>query len=163
MAKCRICDSIDGFDEYNLREMYLETREKFNYIQCRKCECLQIAKIPQDLGKYYPDDYYSKKQPKVNDPSKLRNFFNRLRLNATLNREHFATRMVSLLLSKPRLPDSSSFQFTGSEKYCRDIPLNAREDQEVFTEAELKNFAKRAQELNSQGKGDQAAFLFIKQ
>jgi len=316
MHTCRICNSNEGFDKYDLREMYFGTREEFAYIQCRKCDCLQIAEIPDDLGKYYPDDYYSKKKPKIYNPNKLRYSLNRLRLNAALNRENVTNRIVSMILTKPRLPkwislldvhcdskildvgcgagqtlhgfhrkgftsltgvdpfieseikgfkglriyknqfwelrdsnvfdiitmhhslehvpeqkrvfetankflpingqflvripicsswawehyrenwvqldpprhlylhslksikrianetgfrlrkihyDSSQFQFTGSEKYCRDIPLKARKDEELFTASELNDFDKRAQELNCQGKGDQASFLFIKE
>ncbi len=34
------------------------TRDEFRYIECAKCETLQIAEIP-DLAKYYPPEYYS--------------------------------------------------------------------------------------------------------
>ena len=40
-------------------------REVFEYLECGRCGCLQIAEIPADLAKYYPrDDYYSYKPPK---------------------------------------------------------------------------------------------------
>jgi len=40
-------------------------REEFEYLECGRCGCLQIARIPADLGKYYPrDGYYSYKAPK---------------------------------------------------------------------------------------------------
>ncbi len=35
------------------------TRELFAYIRCQTCDTLQIASIPEDLGQYYPPDYYS--------------------------------------------------------------------------------------------------------
>lgn len=31
----------------------------FIYFQCSKCDCLQIAKIPDNIEKYYPSNYYS--------------------------------------------------------------------------------------------------------
>lgn len=55
--------------------------------------------------------------------------------------------------------DSSDFQFWASEMYSRDVPLS-----EIFgkppsiTEDEKKNYCIRAEELNSRGLGDQAAF-----
>ena len=40
-------------------------REEFEYIECARCGCLQIAQIPANLEKYYPrDGYYSYKPPK---------------------------------------------------------------------------------------------------
>jgi SAM-dependent methyltransferase len=40
-------------------------REEFEYLECARCGCLQIAAIPDKLAKYYPSDgYYSYKAPK---------------------------------------------------------------------------------------------------
>ncbi len=40
-------------------------REEFEYFECARCGCLQIAQIPADLAKYYPSEgYYSYKPPK---------------------------------------------------------------------------------------------------
>jgi len=40
-------------------------REEFEYLECGRCGCLQIARIPADLAKYYPrGEYYSYKSPK---------------------------------------------------------------------------------------------------
>jgi SAM-dependent methyltransferase len=40
-------------------------REEFEYFECARCGCLQIALIPADLAKYYPSEgYYSYKAPK---------------------------------------------------------------------------------------------------
>ncbi len=40
-------------------------REAFEYLECGRCGCLQIAQIPADLAKYYPrDGYYSYKAPR---------------------------------------------------------------------------------------------------
>jgi SAM-dependent methyltransferase len=33
--------------------------DRFDYIQCAACKCLQIAAIPRDMSKYYPSHYYS--------------------------------------------------------------------------------------------------------
>jgi 2-polyprenyl-3-methyl-5-hydroxy-6-metoxy-1,4-benzoquinol methylase len=35
------------------------TGERFPYFKCSKCQCLQIEQLPEDIAKYYPDDYYS--------------------------------------------------------------------------------------------------------
>jgi len=39
--------------------MQLGLREEFEYFECSKCGCLQIAEVPPDLSKYYPENYYS--------------------------------------------------------------------------------------------------------
>lgn len=54
--------------------------------------------------------------------------------------------------------DSTELQFVGSELYARDIPL--REGGGKFGRREVREFRRRAAELNAQGRGDQAAFLF---
>lgn len=57
--KCRLCKAEGMFDSYLVREMMQDTKEEFEYFVCGECECLQIAEIPSDLGKYYGKDYYS--------------------------------------------------------------------------------------------------------
>ena len=53
------------------------------------------------------------------------------------------------------LRDSTAFQFSGSEKYLRGLPLNAPDP---FTAAERKAFTGRARALNRKGEGDTATF-----
>lgn len=57
--QCRICENKDGNTSFIAREMMYGLREEFQYFQCAKCECLQIAEFPKDMSKYYPGDYYS--------------------------------------------------------------------------------------------------------
>lgn len=59
LHSCRICGSRGDFSSYLVREMMQGTGEEFEYFSCAKCGCLQIAMIPEDLGKYYEDAYYS--------------------------------------------------------------------------------------------------------
>ncbi len=58
MHICGIC-SEEISELYVVKEMLIGLRETFEYIKCSACGCLQIAKIPPNLSKYYPDDYYS--------------------------------------------------------------------------------------------------------
>ncbi|MCR5338354.1 MAG: methyltransferase domain-containing protein, partial [Lachnospiraceae bacterium] len=57
--KCRICCNEGYFQTYLVREMFYGTKEEFEYFACPNCNCLQISEIPDDLGKYYEDGYYS--------------------------------------------------------------------------------------------------------
>lgn len=52
--------------------------------------------------------------------------------------------------------DSDALQFFGSEAYRRDVPLT--EAAALFTPQEMREFTRRAAELNERGEGDQAAF-----
>lgn len=65
VTACRICGNSEGNPSFFPKEMMFGWQETFEYIECSKCGCLQIASIPADLAKYYPSDgYYSYKAPK---------------------------------------------------------------------------------------------------
>lgn len=36
---------------------------EFSYIQCSVCQAMRIERIPENLGDYYPEDYYSFEEP----------------------------------------------------------------------------------------------------
>lgn len=56
---CPVCQSEEVSSEYQVKEMMLGSREMFSYSQCKICECLFLSQVPEDLGKYYPENYYS--------------------------------------------------------------------------------------------------------
>ncbi|MEO5345408.1 MAG: class I SAM-dependent methyltransferase [Magnetococcus sp. YQC-9] len=56
---CRICNHSHGHTHAQPREMMFGWRESFEYFACGQCGALQIARIPDDLGRYYGDGYYS--------------------------------------------------------------------------------------------------------
>ena len=64
--------------------------------------------------------------------------------------------------------DSNAFQFWGSEQYEQDIPLRAERswaenpDKSIFKPGQIRQFEKRAHELNALNQGDQAAFYLKK-
>jgi SAM-dependent methyltransferase len=84
----------------------------------------------------------------------------------------FSVRSMNLLAKKAGFTieriiyDSTEFQFVGSEKYRKDIPLYSdksnRKNSSLFSKAEISRFRKKAQELNGRGLGDQAAFYLRK-
>lgn len=58
--QCRICDNNDHNKTYTAKEMMLGLRDEHTYFECAECGCLQIAKVPENLPEYYPDEnYYS--------------------------------------------------------------------------------------------------------
>ena len=56
---CAICDNRHGNRIYLAREMMLGLRDEFRYLECGNCGCVQLIDIPQDMSKYYPENYYS--------------------------------------------------------------------------------------------------------
>lgn len=59
LFNCRICGNNKDNDEYYITEMMFGFRDKFKYIKCSNCGCLQIEEIPANIKKYYPPNYYS--------------------------------------------------------------------------------------------------------
>lgn len=60
------------------------TRESFDYLECRRCGCLQIASVPADLDRYYAERYYTREggawKKGAARPSPLRRAWSRIRL-----------------------------------------------------------------------------------
>jgi SAM-dependent methyltransferase len=56
---CQVCRSNAAHDFYQCREKMLGWNDEFTYFQCTSCGCLQIAIVPADLSRFYPENYYS--------------------------------------------------------------------------------------------------------
>lgn len=56
---CKICKNTIGNKTYVVEEMMFGYRDKFIYFQCSRCDCLQILEAPQEMAKYYPENYNS--------------------------------------------------------------------------------------------------------
>ncbi len=57
--KCKICGNSEGNKTYTVKEMMFGFDDYFTYVECAKCECLQLESIPENITKYYPPNYYS--------------------------------------------------------------------------------------------------------
>lgn len=58
-SACGICGNRLGNRTLTVREMMHGTGEPFEYVECGACGHLQIAEIPENLGRYYANGYYS--------------------------------------------------------------------------------------------------------
>lgn len=67
--ECRICGNRTDHKIYRVKEMYFGTRQEFEYFECERCQCLQIVKIPENLGEFYGHKYYSFERPGICVPS----------------------------------------------------------------------------------------------
>lgn len=64
---CKVCGAQGDFETYLAREMMQNKRDEFVYFACERCRCLQIAEIPDNLGDYYGEDYYSMQVKELSD------------------------------------------------------------------------------------------------
>lgn len=62
MNTCRICGQKAEMKKWTAKEKMYGTKEEFVYMLCPGCGCLQIENIPQNLGDYYSNQYYSFKE-----------------------------------------------------------------------------------------------------
>ncbi len=60
---CRVCAHAGEPTRHVAREMMFGWRDEFVYEQCPACECLQIAQVPADLERFYPDAYCAFDEP----------------------------------------------------------------------------------------------------
>lgn len=57
--KCKICANNENNKKYTVKEMMFGSLDEFEYFQCSKCGCLQILQLPENISKYYENNYYS--------------------------------------------------------------------------------------------------------
>ena len=57
--RCRICRKNEQNVVDSVPEIMVGYKDRLDYFQCSSCKCLQIAEIPPDMSKYYPEHYYS--------------------------------------------------------------------------------------------------------
>ncbi|PID62377.1 MAG: hypothetical protein CR986_01715 [Ignavibacteriae bacterium] len=56
---CRICKNHENNVSFFVKEMLFGTEEKFEYVECANCKCIQIKEIPENLEVFYPENYVS--------------------------------------------------------------------------------------------------------
>jgi SAM-dependent methyltransferase len=81
---CVACARVCNGPVFAAREMYLGTRESFDYLECPHCGTLQIVAVPADLARHYPQGYYSFKAAKPKRTSALERYVRSMRTDAWL-------------------------------------------------------------------------------
>ena len=56
---CPFCARGQGGDPLEVAEMMFGWDESFTYLTCEDCGTVWLPEVPEDLGRYYPQDYYS--------------------------------------------------------------------------------------------------------
>ena len=97
--RCPACGSDVPSRALVVKEMMFGSGEEFLYRECRGCGTLAITKPPDDLGRYYPDDYYSfNENADVEGDPRLR----RTRAAVSLG---LRVRLPPAALRSPRVPE----------------------------------------------------------
>ena len=68
-SKCRLCGDEAEHKVFYVKEMFFGTGEEFTYFECDKCQCIQIWEIPENIGKFYGEGYYSFEKPDIGKPA----------------------------------------------------------------------------------------------
>ena len=96
--ECRICHNTDSKKIFTVKEKHFGTQEEFQYFECPECQTLQIMEIPENIGNYYPDAYYSKITIKQH-PVKL--IIKKLWFKHYFDGFNFFGKMISLVFGVP--------------------------------------------------------------
>lgn len=114
---CKICGNSENNTEFVAREMMYGFRDKFPYFQCSNCGCLQIEEFPENINKYYPENYYSFGKY---DGKKFKGF------SGLINRKRYS----NLLTGKKYLSDI--MKFLSSNNYHIFHGLNITRDTKIL-------------------------------
>lgn len=123
VIRCSICSNKSENKIIHVKEMMLGKFEKFDYLLCENCVCLQICNVPKNLNDYYPSNYYSFE--KVDEKYLLRQpkkFLRDLKNNIIIFKKGFLRNLLNYFfpnsgysfLSKLNLTKSSSILDVGS-------------------------------------------------
>jgi SAM-dependent methyltransferase len=91
MMSCKICGNSTNNKTYIAEERMFGFKDKFEYMECSACNCVQLINIPANLEKYYPKDgYYSFHNDGNFKESRysLANFFRRIKSDYLLFGKH---------------------------------------------------------------------------
>jgi SAM-dependent methyltransferase len=58
-SRCPFCESGESSDPLDVAEMMFGWDETFAYATCIECDTVWLPQVPDDLWRYYPEDYYS--------------------------------------------------------------------------------------------------------
>lgn len=96
MDACKICGNTRGNKACIVREMMLGSRDEFQYIECLECGCIWLEKVPVNIAGYYPENYYSFKEPDRSRDGFIESFLNRQKTLYRLNGRNAIGRLLSL-------------------------------------------------------------------
>ncbi len=102
---CRVCGNPADNPCYIAREMMFGFKDEFEYFECSRCGCLQLAELPSSLSRYYAGDYYSYSEATTPNPLilPLKSLLKRQRLKYCLGESNPLGMLLSKIFGAPDL------------------------------------------------------------
>lgn len=97
---CHFCQSNNPKQNFTAREMMSGLRDEFTYVECAKCNSLQIEEIPSNLTKYYPPNYLSLELKQEN---KLKRLLKLKRFEYSFNDKSLSGKIINKLWWAPQI------------------------------------------------------------
>ena len=101
---CPVC-GCPAASSHVVKEMMFGTREEFVYHECSGCGGLHLHDIPDDLGRYYPDGYYSMAARAASTPPRPKVWLKSRRLAHTLGQTSLLGALLVRSFGRPAVPD----------------------------------------------------------
>ena len=95
---CEICQNKKGNKIHSVREMMLGFRDKFRYLECEACGCLQLLNPPRDMARYYPSDYTAfcgNERSQIVLLQRIRHYLRKRRNQSFLKRQDWFGRLLA--------------------------------------------------------------------
>ncbi len=118
---CRICKNSKKNIMHFPREMMFGFREQFAYVECSRCNTLQLRDIPEDVSKYYPADYYSYQEKNSQYDGFIVNYFRKLRSRNHFYGDNPAGMVIQKLFGKPELYEWTRLAGIGQDASILDV------------------------------------------
>ena len=91
-----MCGQTSANFKIQLREMMYGSGENFDYMQCAACNSLYIEKVPSDLTRFYPADYYSFQNAVLEYPvSRILRYVRRKRTEYRIDRKDLVGKILT--------------------------------------------------------------------
>lgn len=98
---CKVCLDNSEKEQIQITEKQYGMGDEFNYFECSNCGTLQINRIPENLAKFYPSNYYSFKSPFNIQSQSFKDWRTEQALKNAFGDKGIATKLISYISSKP--------------------------------------------------------------
>jgi SAM-dependent methyltransferase len=89
LFQCKICSNQEQNKIFLFEENMFATKEKFEYLECGLCKCIQLRNLPEDISKFYPDEYSNYKSAVYKKGNVIINYLRRIKAGIMLDRRKY--------------------------------------------------------------------------
>lgn len=88
MSRCRVCNNHQDLETIRVRELFIGTRETFEYVLCHSCRSLSLSSLNQDLAELY------EKYPVFDFPPSRTHFWRKFLCREVILRKNVLSRFL---------------------------------------------------------------------